>query len=147
MTVRNYYSLLTLIISVGLFSGCNKHPNISTLDQDNDPTSKLALAKDAYANYYIAMNLHHWDEARKYVVPGSVADEGVDLLKRYGTKAPANDPGSVDNLTGKLDGDVAYVWWHGNDFPVFKMNKQNDKWLFEKPMIQMPGFISKRSSS
>lgn len=126
MKFRNYVSLM-LILALGFFCGCNKHPNTSATDD-------LSLAKIAYANYNLAMNAHHYGEARKYILPGSEADTGFDKISPDNSNGSANSSESVskltDMLTGELDGDVAFLRWECCDFPVFKVVKQHGKWLF-----------------
>ena len=127
MTFKNFISLM-LIIALGLSYGCaKKYPKA-------DPTTPQYV----YAKWNIAVNLHHWDEARTLVVPGGEADQGIDqyIYQAKSGVNPTKDNGSVDELTSELTcemhgNDVALVRWLTNDWPVFIIVKQNGKWLFK----------------
>ena len=115
--------LLVLFFAFGLLCGCTKkHAEVDS-------------PQIMYAKWNIAVNLHHWDEARKYVVPGSSADASIDLYIDTEKYRPIRNTGPIDKLASKLTcelhGDTAYVRWKDAKFPVFVMVKSNGKWLFK----------------
>jgi hypothetical protein len=108
-----------------------------SLGWDVDPTGDLAAARLVHAKWSTALSLHHWDEAREYMIPGHETDAEInDYMNR---NTPIKDNGPVDKIAdklhGKLDGDVAYLAYKINTPPIFKMVKQNGKWLVDENHI------------
>ena len=71
------------------------------------------------------------------MIPGHESDADInDFMSR---NEPIKDIGPIDKITGKLhgklDGDVAYLAYKINTPPIFKMVKQNGKWLVDGDYI------------